>query len=154
MTTDPEPALNRLTPDVLQRLSPTELAEQLNGQVGELQQRLGIRLLEASPARLVARMPVEGNRQPAMRLHGGASAALVEDLASLGSWLNLDVSRQVAVGVDLNITHVRGAVSGEVQAEAELTYRGRSVMVWTVTIRNEHGKVTSVGRCTCNVVNR
>ena len=147
-----ETPLSQLTAEDLQTLSPTDLAARLSRRPGTLGERLGIVLLEASREKLVATMPVDGNRQPAGRLHGGASAALAEELASIGAWLNLDISREVAVGVDLNITHVRGASAGTVRGVAELAYRGRSVFVWTVTLWNEHGKLTSTARCTCNVV--
>lgn len=139
------------------QLSPQARAERMNGPQGEglsgtLGQRLGITWLSIERDRLSARMPVEGNRQPSGRLHGGASLALAEELASMGSWVNLDVRKQVAVGVDLNGTHVRGATGGHVTGEATLAYRGRTVMVWTVEIRDERGRVTSLARCTCNVI--
>ena len=151
MTRPPPPTLS-VTPEDVDALSPAELAARLRQPAGTLGRRLGIVFLEASRTQLVATMPVDGNLQPAGRLHGGASAALVEELASVGSWLNLDMSTQVAVGVDLNITHVRGATGGLVRGVADLMYRGRSVLVWNVTLTNEHGKVISTGRCTCNVV--
>ncbi|MEW6422154.1 MAG: PaaI family thioesterase [Deinococcota bacterium] len=146
------PDLQMPTPDELDRLSPEALAARLGGLPGTLAERLGIQLLTASRECLTARMPVEGNRQPAGRLHGGASLALAEELASLGSWLNLDVRRQVAVGVDVSGTHVRGVTGGFVTAEATLAYRGRTVLVWTVEIRDERGRTTTLARCTCNVV--
>ncbi|BDP40631.1 putative esterase [Deinococcus aetherius] len=146
------PDLRLPTPDDLDRLSPEEIAAGLNGLTGTLGSHLGIELITATRERLTARMPVEGNRQPAGRLHGGASLALAEELASVGTWLNLDVRRQVGVGVDVNGTHVRGVTDGFVTAEAELVYRGRSVMVWTVEVRDERGRTTTVARCTCNVI--
>jgi 1,4-dihydroxy-2-naphthoyl-CoA hydrolase len=149
--TQPVPSLS-VTAEDIATLSPTELAGKMRQSRTTLGSRLGIVVTEASRSRMVATMPVEGNLQPAGRLHGGASAALVEDVASIGSWLNLDTSKEIAVGVDLNITHVRGATGGLVTAVADLVYRGRTVLVWNVSITNEHGKVTSTGRCTCNVV--
>lgn len=146
------PDLRLPTSNDLDRLSPEEIAAGLNGLTGTLGSRLGIELLTATRERLTARMPVEGNRQPAGRLHGGASLALAEELASVGTWLNLDVRRQVGVGVDVNGTHVRGVSGGVVTAEAELVYRGRSVMVWTVEVRDERGRTTTLARCTCNVI--
>ena len=70
----------------------------------------------------------------------------------MGSWLNLDPQRQVAVGVDLSGTHVRGVTEGWVAGTATLAYRGRSVMVWTIEVKDERGRVTSLARCTCNVI--
>ncbi|WP_034386395.1 PaaI family thioesterase [Deinococcus sp. YIM 77859] len=146
------PDLQLPTPDEREALTPEELAGRLNGLSGTLGERLGIELLSASRERVTARMPVAGNRQPAGRLHGGASLALAEELASIGSWLNLDVRQQVAVGVDVNGTHVRGVTDGFVTAEAQLVYRGRTVLVWTVEVRDERGRTTTLARCTCNVV--
>lgn len=146
------PDLNLPSPDELGTLTPEELAARLHGLSGTLGTRLGIELLTATRERLTARMPVEGNRQPAGRLHGGASLALAEELASIGTWLNLDTRRQVGVGVDVNGTHVRGVTNGWVSAEATLAYRGRSVMVWTVEVRDERGRTTTLARCTCNVI--
>lgn len=146
------PDLNWPTPEEMARLSPQELAARFGGLSGTLGERLGVEFLSVEPSRIVARMPVDGNRQPAGRLHGGASLALAEELASVGSWLNLDPLRQLAVGVDLNATHVRGVTGGWVTGEATLTYRGRSLMVWAVELRDERGRVTSMARCTCNVI--
>jgi 1,4-dihydroxy-2-naphthoyl-CoA hydrolase len=161
--THPEVPALPVTESDIAALSPADLAARLQQgldtqstgtqSIGTLGNKLGIVLTEAGRERMVGMMPTAGNLQPAGRLHGGASAALAEELASMGSWLNLDMGKQIAVGVDLNITHVRGAVGGDVRGVAELLYRGRTVMVWGIQIYSEHGKLISTGRCTCNVVN-
>ena len=43
---------------------------------GAMDKKMGIEILEASPQRLVGRMPVEGNTQPIGILHGGANVVL------------------------------------------------------------------------------
>ena len=146
--TPPAPTLS-ITPEDVVTLSPADLAAKLRQRPDSLGHRLGIVFTSASRARVVATMPVTGNVQPTGRLHGGASAALI---GSVGSWLNLEMGKQIAVGVDLNVTHVRGATDGLVTTVAERVYWGRTLLVWNVTITGEHGKVTSTGRCTCNVV--
>ncbi|SEJ40455.1 uncharacterized domain 1-containing protein [Deinococcus reticulitermitis] len=146
------PDLTLPSAEDFERLTPEELAAQMRPLVGTLGARLGIELTGVGRERVSARMPVEGNRQPAGRLHGGASLALAEELASIGSWMNLDPQRQVAVGVDISATHVRGAGQGFVTGEAVLSYRGRTLMVWQVEIKDERGRVTSLARCTCNVI--
>ncbi|HEU4866390.1 MAG TPA: PaaI family thioesterase, partial [Actinomycetota bacterium] len=60
--------------------TPEELNERGRGPLMSL---MGIEWVEASPARIVARMPVTPNSQPWGMLHGGASAVLVESIASL-----------------------------------------------------------------------
>ena len=151
------PDLNFPSPEELARQTPEQVAAVMNGPQGgglsgTLGARLGIEFIAIARDRLSARMPVAGNLQPAGRLHGGANLALAEELASVGSWVNLDPRKQVAVGVDLSGTHVRGVSGGFVTGEATLAYRGRSVLVWTVEIRDERGRLTSMARCTCNVV--
>ena len=140
------------TAEEFAQLTPEELAARMNGLSGTLGQRIGVEYVRVMREEVTARLPVEGNRQPAGRLHGGATLALAEELASVGSWLNLDPQRQVAVGVDLSGTHVRGVTEGWVTGTATLAYRGRSVMVWTIEVKDERGRVTSLARCTCNVV--
>ena len=49
---------------------------------------MGIEITEASPQRLVGRMPVEGNTQPFGLLHGGANVVLAESLGSVGTHLH------------------------------------------------------------------
>lgn len=140
-----------------ERLTPEEMAAYMNGPAGTglsgtLGEHIGIRFISIGRERVVATMPVEGNRQPAGRLHGGANLALAEELASIGSWLNIDPTLQMAVGVDLSGTHVRGVTEGSVTGEATLAYRGRSVMVWAIEIKDERGRLTSLARCTCNII--
>src|SRR5690242_21641749 len=55
---------------------------------GTLGERMGVKLLEASPERVVGTMPVEGNTQPYGLLHGGASCVLAETLGSVGAVLH------------------------------------------------------------------
>ena len=52
---------------------------------GALDKKMGIEIIEASPERLVATMPVEGNTQPIGLLHGGANVVLAESLGSVHS---------------------------------------------------------------------
>ncbi len=144
--------LSAFDPALLASLSPEAVGQRLSNLPGTLAQKLGIVITWASRERLVGTIPVEGNRQPAGRLHGGASIALAEELASIGSWLNIDTRTHTAVGVDISATHVRAGFSGLVTGEATLSHRGRSIMVWQVELRDERGKTTTLARCTCNVV--
>lgn len=80
---------------------------------GTLGERMGIQLLEASPQRIVATMPVDGNTQPFGLLHGGASCVLAETLGSIGATLHAhEVGMAFAVGVDINATHHKAIQAG------------------------------------------
>lgn len=115
---------------------------------GELGDRMGIEILEAAPERVVARMAVEGNRQPYGLLHGGASAVLVETLGSVGAMLHGGPAK-IAVGVDLNVTHHRGVRAGTVTALATAIHRGRSTATYEVVVSDEEGRRVCTGRLTC-----
>ena len=80
-------------------------------------ERMGIVILEMTADTVVGTMPVDGNRQIHGLLHGGASAALAETLGSLGAYVHAGEG-QVAVGVDLNITHHRAVRHGIVTGTA------------------------------------
>src|ERR1700754_1414353 len=98
---------------------------------GELNEKLGIEIIEVSPERVVATMPVDGNRQPYGLLHGGASAALAETGGASGARLDAGPGR-AAVGLDLNATHHRGLTPGVVTAVATRIHAGRSVAMFDI----------------------
>ncbi|HET9796369.1 MAG TPA: hotdog fold thioesterase, partial [Gemmatimonadaceae bacterium] len=76
---------------------------------------LGIEILELTDTRVVATMPVdERTRQPFGILHGGASIALAETVASFGAVALIDRERYVAVGQEINGNHLRPKLDGVV----------------------------------------
>lgn len=116
---------------------------------------LGIEFLEIGDDYVVAKMPVDSRTiQPAGIMHGGASAALAETLGSVGSVLQLDLSRQGAVGLELNINHIRAVSSGYVTGTARALHLGQRTHVWEIKIENEAGQLVSAGRLTVMIVNR
>ncbi|MEU1087589.1 PaaI family thioesterase [Streptomyces sp. NPDC005576] len=115
---------------------------------GHLGERMGVRITEASADRVVGTMPVEGNTQPYGLLHGGASAVLAETLGSVGSMLHGGAGR-IAVGVDLNCTHHRGARSGLVTGVATPVHRGRSTATYEIVITDDHDRRVCTARLTC-----
>jgi uncharacterized protein (TIGR00369 family) len=122
---------------------------------GNLAEALGIVLVEAGPDRVVATMPVdERTRQPFGLLHGGASVALAETVASIGAWLNVDRDTQAAVGLEINANHLKGKREGIVTATATPIHRGRTTQVWHIGIFDEEGAMVCVSRCTLAVVTR
>src|SRR6266513_1492504 len=97
-------------------LPPAEAARLANEHMrAGLAERLGIEWVEISAERVVARMPVQGNTQPYGILHGGATAALCETVASVGSGLIAGPERQV-MGIELNVNHIRSVREGHVTA--------------------------------------
>jgi 1,4-dihydroxy-2-naphthoyl-CoA hydrolase len=125
-----------------------QLLRTVNEDEEQLSRKLGIEFLEFGPQRLVATMPVEGNRQPAGLLHGGASVALAETLGSIGAALHAGPERFV-VGVDINATHHRAAVSGLVTGTATPLHLGRTVASYEVVITDDKDRRVCTARITC-----
>jgi len=116
---------------------------------------LGIEITTLSADKVVATMPVDQRtQQPFGLLHGGASAALAETVASLGAYMNVDQETQAAVGVELNANHLRGKTEGIVTATATPVRRGRTIHVWDIKIEDEESRLVCVSRCTLAIVNK
>jgi uncharacterized protein (TIGR00369 family) len=116
---------------------------------------IGIEIVELTPERVVATMPVDDRtRQPFGLLHGGASLALAETVASFGAAANVDLERFVAVGQEINANHLRGKTDGVVRATAVPIHRGRTSQVWAIDIVDEQGRLVCVSRCTMAVIPR
>jgi len=124
-----------------------------NRQSETLLTTLGIEITEAGKRRVVARMPVGPKvHQPFGLLHGGASVALAETVASTGAWMNVDRERETIVGIEINANHMRGKRDGVVTAVATPVHVGRRTQVWEIRITDEEEKVVCISRCTIAVV--
>lgn len=120
---------------------------------GALNGVLGMELIELRPDALVGRMPVEARtHQPAGVLHGGASVAFAETLASWAATFAVDRERFHCVGMEINANHVRPVSSGWVTGVAHPLSLGRRTQVWGVRINDEQGRLVCVSRCTLAVL--
>jgi uncharacterized protein (TIGR00369 family) len=118
--------------------------------VGSLAERMGIHLLEASPERVVATMPVEGNTQPYGLLHGGASVVLAETLGSIGAALHAaKLYNGIAVGIEVNATHHKAARSGIVTGVATPLRLGGMIASYEIAVTDEAGERVCTARLTC-----
>jgi uncharacterized protein (TIGR00369 family) len=118
---------------------------------GALDEKMGIKILEAEPGRLVGTMPVEGNTQPMGLLHGGANVVLAESLGSIGTSLHAGPNRKI-VGVDINATHHKSATTGLVTGIATAISLGKTLCSWEIIITNEAGERTCTARITCLIL--
>ena len=137
------------------------IEEDLRAKVADLQNRtkdtltglIGIKFTTYKRDEVVATMPVDDRtKQPFGILHGGASVALAEALASIGAWLNVDETKYNVVGIEINANHIRAVTSGIVTGTATPLHRGRTTHVWEVKIRTEDGKLVCASRCTLALV--
>lgn len=118
---------------------------------GALDIKMGIEIIEASPERLVGTMPVAGNTQPIGLLHGGANVVLAESLGSIGTQLHAGPNRKI-VGVDINASHHKSAISGVVTAVATAVSLGKTLCCYEVEITNDKGERTCSARITCLIL--
>ncbi len=115
--------------------------------VGELADKMGIKIVELSAERAVGTMPVSGNMQPFGVLHGGAHVVLGESLGSMAAnvWAYPD---RVAVGIEVNASHSRSATSGIVTGTCTALNLGKSLTVHEIVITDEQGRRLSTVRIT------
>jgi uncharacterized protein (TIGR00369 family) len=114
---------------------------------GDFGPKMGIEFLELTVERLVARMPVEGNRQPYGLLHGGASCVLAESMGSIGAAMHAGPGR-IAVGVDINATHHRAVTEGYVTGVATPIHLGRTMTTYEIVITDEQDRRVCTARLT------
>ena len=114
--------------------------------VGTLFDKLGGELLEATAERVVGRIPVEGNTQPLGFLHGGATAALAETVASVGAWMAS--GGQPTFGLEIKVNHMRSVRSGWITATAVPLHVGRTTQVWEIRVHDDDSRLVAFSTCT------
>ena len=116
---------------------------------------LGIQYTYASPERIEATMPVdERTRQPFGILHGGATLALAETVAGLGSMV-ICKPDEIVVGMQVSGNHVSSAHEGDtVRAVGTIVHKGRSSHVWNVDVFTSTNKLVSSIRVVNSVMKK
>ena len=100
-------------------------------------------------------MPVDDRtRQPFGLLHGGASVALAESVASIGAYELVNKEKEVVVGLEINANHIKAKKDGIVTATGTVLHQGRTTMVWDIKITDEQDQLISVSRCTIAVIEK
>ena len=114
---------------------------------------LGIEITQMEPGKVVAVMPVDHRtRQPFGLLHGGASVALAETVASIGAYELVDKKTEGIAGLEINANHVRPKTEGVVTAVGTVLHQGKSTMVWDIKITDEQNRLICVSRCTMAIL--
>ncbi|RYV52755.1 PaaI family thioesterase [Pengzhenrongella frigida] len=130
----------------------TDSAEALHAAAaGTLLERMGIKILEAGPARAVGTMPVAGNTQPYGLLHGGASVVLAETLGSMAAMAHAGEGR-IAVGIEVSASHHRSTRSGIVTGTATALHLGRTTATYEVVVEDSESRRLATARLTCMLI--
>ncbi|NCC09333.1 MAG: Cof-type HAD-IIB family hydrolase [Bacteroidia bacterium] len=130
--------------------------DELNKQAQHaLMGNLGIQYTYASEDRVEATMPVDvRTRQPFGILHGGATLALAETVAGLGSMI-LCQPDEFVVGMQVSGNHISSAHEGDtVRAVGTMVHRGRSSHVWNVDVFTSTNKLVSSIRVVNSVMKK
>lgn len=116
---------------------------------------LGIQYTYASKERIEATMPVDyRTRQPFGILHGGATLALAETVAGLGSMIICEPD-EIVVGMQVSGNHISSAHEGDtVRAVATIVHKGRSSHVWNVDVFTSTNKLVSSIRVVNSVIKK
>lgn len=118
-----------------------------------LSKTLGMEFLSTpEPDTVMARMKVDGrNSQPFGFLSGGASLALAENLAGVGSMALCP--KRICVGINVSGNHLRAVREGDtVTAYAKLQFKGKTLHEWQVDIRNSNDELISTVHVTNYVI--
>ncbi|WP_312768098.1 hotdog fold thioesterase [Epilithonimonas sp.] len=131
-----------------------EILDQLNkASKNTLGETLEITYTDVSDDHLTATMPVNSRvHQPYGILHGGASCVLAETLGSCLSLINLDTSKFVPVGTNINSNHLRAKRDGVVTGTATFIRKGNTMHVSQIEIRDEKGHLINHTTMTNNIV--
>ena len=112
---------------------------------------LDIRFMEIGEDFLRAQMPVNAQTvQPARRLHGGATAALIETICSVAANMTLNPETHAALGLELHVSHLRGILEnkGPVEGICRPVRIGKTVQVWETVCTDPKGNKTAKGQLT------
>lgn len=115
---------------------------------------LGIEFLDYGDDFIEARMPIDNKLQPMGLLHGGASLALAETIASGGSYLLIDREKYDVVGLQVSGNHLSQVSEGSIFARADIIHKGKKTHVWDIKITSDAGKLISVSRVTMMVIKK
>jgi len=106
---------------------------------------MGVRLVEATPEKIVATMQVRPDLCTSARvLHGGAYMAFADTLGAVGTLLNLAPGTRTTT-IESKTNFLGAAPAGtQVTGESVPLHRGKTTMVWQTRISNEGGKLIAV----------
>ena len=124
-----------------------------NASKNTLGETLEIIYTDVSDDFLSAKMPVNSRvHQPYGILHGGASCVLAETLGSCLSLINIDTSKVVPVGTNINSNHLRAKREGIVTGTATFIRKGNTMHISQIEIRDEKGHLINHTTMTNNIV--
>jgi uncharacterized protein (TIGR00369 family) len=111
---------------------------------GTLAALLGIRVVEATPERVVAELPIRDDlRTTTGPLHGGALMAFADTIGAVATVINLPAGASTAT-LESKTNFFAAGRAGTIRAESTPLHRGKTTMVWQTRITDESGRLLSL----------
>ena len=128
--------------------------EAINAQAkNTMMEHLGIEVTEIGDDYIKAKMPVDHRtHQPMGLLHGGAHVVLAESLGSMSANFCLDITKEYALGLDINSNHIRSVRDGYVYGTARPIHIGSKTQVWEIKVYDEKENLLNISRLTMMVL--
>ena len=124
-------------------------------QKNTMTENIGIEITDFEIDFIKGKMPVNNKtKQPFGLLHGGASAAFAETLGSIGANMSIDSNNYSAVGIELNVSHLKSITNGWVFGNATAVKIGKKIQVWEITIKDHDQNKVCSGRLTLAILQK
>lgn len=134
---------------------PITLEEVAKSRTQTMVDHLGIEFTEIGNDYLCAIMPIDKRtKQPMGIMHGGASCALAETIASVAANFCIDWEKKVCVGLEINTSHIKMVKSGFVTGIARPIHLGRTTQLWEIKIHDENNYLVSLSRLRMAVLDK
>ncbi len=133
-----------------------ETLKKMNSMLDDtLMETLDITFTDVGADYLTASMPVNSRvHQPMGILHGGATVALAETVASSAAHFLLDDASKEVRGIEITANHLRSKRDGLVFATARPIHKGRTTQLWEVRIVDEEENLISLCKMTCIILSK
>ena len=122
-------------------IDPEGVTEQLKGTLSDL---LGMRVVEATPDRLVAEIAIRDDlRTVGGALHGGTLMAFADTVGAVATVLNLPAGATTTT-LESKTNFFAAGRQGVVRSETTPLHRGKRTMVWQTRVTDEGGRLLSL----------
>ncbi len=122
-------------------IDPAVVTDRLSGTLSDL---LGMRVVEATPDRVVAEMVIRDEvRTVGGALHGGTLMALADTVGATATVFNLPTGATTTT-LESKTNFFAAGHQGVVRIESTPLHRGKRTMVWQTRITDESGRLLSL----------
>jgi uncharacterized protein (TIGR00369 family) len=112
---------------------------------GTLSTLLGLRVVEATPDRVVAELTIRDElRTVGGALHGGTLMALADTVGAAATVVNLPPGAAGTTTLESKTNFFAAGRSGVVRAEATPLHKGKRTQVWQTRVTDESGRLLSL----------